>query len=242
MLLAKSCHDLDIIQWLIGKSCKRIQSFGSLKYFHKGNAPEGSPLFCIDGCPVSDTCYYNAVRLYLEDKENEWFRGMAAQKNHPSDAEVEKALRTTQYGKCVFKCDNDVVDHQIVNMEFDEGITVSFTMCSFNEGGRQIRIMGTDGELFGHMGKNTVEVYNFKARTTKKISLTDTEIDESIVGGHGGGDEGIIAALYDYLNGILQAEEVSEIEVSFKNHLLAFAAESSRVESKIVDLTSFQNL
>ena len=91
-------------------------------------------------------------------------------------------------------------------------------------------------------GENTVEVYNFKARITKKISLTDTEIDESIVGGHGGGDEGIIAALYDYLNGIQQAEEVSEIEVSFKNHLLAFAAESSRDESKIVDLTSFQNL
>ena len=239
MLLQKSCHDLDIIQWLLEKPCRRIQSFGSLKYFHKGNAPKGAPEFCIDGCPVSDTCYYNAVRLYLEDKGNEWFRSMAAQKSNPSDAEVEKALKTTQYGKCVFKCDNDVVDHQIVNMEFDEGITVSFTMCSFNEGGRQIRIMGTDGELNGNMGKSTIEIFSFKTRAIQKISLTEEEIDESIVGGHGGGDEGIVAALYDYLNGTLQAKDVSEIETSFQNHLLAFAAEESRLTSQIIDMKTF---
>ena len=124
-------------------------------------------------------------------------------------------------------------------MEFDEGITVSFTMCSFNEGGRQIRIMGTDGELNGNMGKSTIEIFSFKTRAIQKISLTEEEIDESIVGGHGGGDEGIVAALYDYLNGSLQAKDVSEIETSFQNHLLAFAAEESRLTSQIIDMKTF---
>ena len=74
MLLQKSCHDMDILQWLIGKKCKKVQSFGALSYFKEENAPKDAPDYCIQGCPKADTCPYNAVRLYLDDKENDWFR------------------------------------------------------------------------------------------------------------------------------------------------------------------------
>ena len=92
------------------------------------NAPKDAPDYCIQGCPKADTCPYNAVRLYLDDKENDWFRTTSTREANPTDEMVETALRTTQYGKCVFKCDNDVVDHQTVNMIFEDDITVTFTM------------------------------------------------------------------------------------------------------------------
>ena len=96
--------------------------------------------YCIQGCPKADTCPYNAVRLYLDDKENDWFRTTSTREANPTDEMVETALRTTQYGKCVFKCDNDVVDHQTVNMIFEDDITVTFTMNAFNKGGRFIHL------------------------------------------------------------------------------------------------------
>ena len=240
MLLQKSCHDLDILQWMLGKECKKIQSFGSLKYFTRENAPEGAPDYCIEGCPKADSCYYNAVKLYLEDKDNTWFRGAATGKYNPTDADVEQALRETQYGKCVFKCDNDVVDHQVVNMELEDGVTVSFTMAAFNEGGRRTRIMGTDGELFGRVDSETVEVYDFKTRESRTISFSEEDVDESINGGHGGGDDGIVNALYAYLSGEISADEVSEIGISYRNHLPVFAAEKSRRDNVVVDMEEFR--
>ncbi len=130
MILQKSCHDMDILQWLIGKKCKNVQSFGSLTYFTEKNAPSGSPDYCIDGCPQGDSCPYNAVKLYLDDKDNSWFRCTSSKKVHPTDDDIENVLKTTQYGKCVFKCNNNVVDHQVVNLEFDGGAVVSFNMCA----------------------------------------------------------------------------------------------------------------
>ena len=132
MLLQKSCHDMDILQWLVGKECKRVSSFGSLTYFIKENAPEGSPDYCIEGCPMAAECPYNAVKLYYDDKDNDWFRNAATGIVSPTDDEVAHALRTTQYGKCVFKCDNNVVDHQVVNLEFEDGTVVDFNMSAFN--------------------------------------------------------------------------------------------------------------
>ncbi len=119
MLLQKSCHDMDILQWLIGKKCKKVQSFGALTYFCEKNAPEGSPKRCIEGCPVGETCHYSAVKLYLEDKANIWFRSVATKLANPTDDDVREALTNTRWGDCVFHCDNDVVDHQTVNMLFE---------------------------------------------------------------------------------------------------------------------------
>lgn len=239
MLLAKSCHDIDIIQWLIGSECKQVQSFGSLTYFTRDNAPCDSPEYCIDGCPHGEECYYNAVKLYLEDEKNLWFRNTCTKKVKPSNDEVEKVLRTTQYGKCVFKCDNDVVDHQVVNLEFENGAVASFNMCCFNKGGRFIRIMGTDGELYGDMEENMINYYSFKTKKNKIINPLEEMRDGSVVGGHGGGDEGIVGTLYKYLTEDYNGDMLSEIGISVYNHLITFAAEQSRLENRVINVEEF---
>ncbi|MBE6563609.1 MAG: Gfo/Idh/MocA family oxidoreductase [Ruminococcaceae bacterium] len=239
MLLQKSCHDLDILYWLIGKKCRKIQSFGSLEYFTEKNAPEGAPDYCIEGCPKSDTCPYNAVKLYLDDKENAWFRTTATKLTSPTDEDVEKAIRTTEYGKCVFKCSNNVVDRQTVNMLFEDGITATFTMNPFNSGGRNIHIMGTEGEIRSALDARTpITVYRFETGKTEEFDITACD---SIVGGHGGGDGGLINELYDYLNDNYSGCSVPTINESLYGHLLVFAAEESRLSGRIVDVESFIN-
>ncbi len=239
MLLQKSCHDLDILQWLIDKNCKKIQSFGHLTYFTEKNAPEGAPERCIDGCPKADECFYNAVKLYYDDKENDWFRRAATTLRNVTDEDVEHALRTTQYGKCVFKCNNNVVDHQTVNMEFEDDITITFSMNAFNKGGRIIRIMGTKGEIYATAESETAEIYTFADKQHKTVSLSTVSHGEGIVHGHGGGDEGILKDLYDYITGSINADKVSEIGISCKNHMIAFAAEEARLSSSIVDVSEY---
>lgn len=238
MLLQKTCHDFDIIQWLIGKKCKKVQSFGALSYFCKENAPEGSPEYCIDGCSVGDKCPYNAVKLYYDDKENIWFRTASTKEVNPTDEMVKKALNDTQYGKCVFKCDNDVVDHQTVNMLFEDDITVTFSMNAFNKGGRFMHIMGTDGEIHVAVdGKSPMEIYSFETKETETVNLIT---GNSILSGHGGGDSGIVKALYDYLVGDCKGCSIPEIRESYYNHLITFAAEKSRTEGKIIDIDDFE--
>jgi len=237
MLLQKSCHDMDILQWLIGKKCKKVQSFGSLSYFVKDNAPKNSPEYCIEGCPIGDTCPYNAVKLYLDDKQNDWFRTSCAREAAPTDEQVERAIRTTQYGKCVYKCDNNVVDHQTVNMLFEDGVTVTFSMNAFNKGGRFIHIMGTKGELRAALsGDSPITVYDFESKSTKEYSMYGVD---GIGGGHGGGDNGIINTLYEYLTGQYKGFSVSGITTSVENHLIVFAAEESRANHTVVDLDEF---
>lgn len=237
MLLQKSCHDMDILQWLIGKKCKKIQSFGNLTYFRKENAPEGSPEYCIEGCPKADTCPYNAVKLYLDDKENDWFRTTSTKSASPTDEDVKKAISTTQYGKCVFKCDNDVVDHQTVNMLFEDDITVTFTMNAFNKGGRYIHIMGTKGEIRAAVdGETPCTMYDFETNESRQLDLSGSD---GINGGHGGGDNGIVNTLYDYLTGNYNGFSVSGVTTSIENHLLVFAAEESRATNKVIDLDEY---
>ncbi len=237
MLLAKSCHDIDILQWLVGKKCEKVQSFGSLTHFRAENVPAGAPERCIDGCPAAETCPYNSVRLYLDDKKNIWFRGAATMESDPTDEQVEHALRTTQYGKCVYRCDNDVVDHQVVNMLFEDGITVTFTMCAFNRGGRFIHIMGTKGELRGAMdGETPITLYDFETRQTQIIPI---KAQDGITSGHGGGDAGLIYTLYDYLTDAYTGNAISDISISTENHLTVFAAEQARAQSSVVDLEEY---
>lgn len=244
MLLQKCCHDIDILQWLLDKKCERIQSFGSTMHFRKENAPEGSPERCIDGCPAGEKCPYNAMKLYYDAKGNHWFRGAATLKptGKDTDCEVLKALRETQYGKCVYKCDNDVVDHQTVNMQFEGGTLISMTMSAFAMGGRRIRIMGTKGDLIATMNrpaKEAFEFYDFETREKKCLDVDYSNIGDSILGGHGGGDDGIIVDLYKYLTGQLEAADVSEIEISAKNHMIVFAAEKSRLDGNVVSLNDY---
>ena len=239
MILQKSCHDLDILQWLVGKPCTRVQSFGSLSYFTEKNKPEGAPERCIDGCPVGDTCPYNAVKLYLLDEKNSWFRNSSTQKVGPTNAEVEETLRTTNYGRCVFSCDNDVVDHQVVNMEFEGNIYANFSMAAFNRGGREIFLMGTKGTLHGKMSESFFTFYNFETKSEEKISIADAVAGEMITGGHGGGDSGIMDAFFARLRGEYRGKSICSLREACENHLIAFAAEESRKENVVVDMKEY---
>lgn len=237
MLLQKSCHDMDILQWLLNKKCKSIQSFGARSYFRMENAPAGSPDYCVQGCNIADTCPYNAVKLYYDDKQNNWFRTAATKKMAPTDKDVLNAISNTQYGKCVYKCDNDVVDHQIVNMLFEDDTTVSFTMNAFNKGGRFIHIMGTIGEVHAALDENTpISLYDFQTKNEEIIPIVGKD---GITGGHGGGDEGIISDLYEYFCGEYSGFSIPTIEESLYNHMLVFAAEESRKNNSIVNFNDY---
>ena len=239
MLLAKSCHDIDIIQWIIGKECKRVQSFGALTYFKRENAPEDSTERCYDGCPHIDTCPYSAKTIYVERKDlGNWLRSSVTRCHEMTDDDtVIEALGKTQYGKCVFKCNNNVVDHQTVNMEFEDDITVTFTMSAFNLGGRRIRIMGTKGMLDAYVGSPNITYQNLQTQETETISIEDMIKGDSILSGHGGGDSGIMNSLYDLLNGDADIEDLSNVSISVKNHKTVFAAEKSRLEGRTVEVS-----
>ena len=238
MLLQKSCHDMDILQWLLGKKCKKVQSFGSLSYFTAENAPEGAPERCIEGCPVGDTCIYNSVKLYLESDSN-WFRSAATKLVKSSDEDVKKSLLESNYGKCVFHCDNDVVDHQTVNMLFEDDVTVTFTMNAFNTGGRYINIYGTKGEIRAALkGDTPIKVYDIVSKETEEIPSSGTD---GVLGGHGGGDAGIVKTLYSYMIGEYNGVSVPTIQESCYNHLITFAADHARKTGTVVDVEEYIN-
>ena len=240
MILAKSCHDLDIIQWLIGERCTRLQSFGSLTYFVKENKPAGAPEFCYQGCPENDSCPYSALKIY-KDRNFPPFVSTATRKHKPTDDDILKAITKTDYGRCVFDCPNNVVDHQVVNLEYESGITVSFTMSAFNKGGRKIRIMGTKGEINAEMSDDHITLFDFATRKEEKISIMNAVKDETIKGGHGGGDQGIIKAFCELLLDKYTGKSISDVTTSIENHLVAFAAEKSRVEGTAINMEEYVN-
>jgi len=236
MILAKSCHDMDILQWLIGKRCTKIQSFGSLTHFTSENCPEGAPARCIDGCPHAAECPYDAVRVYQKDRT---FIHSATKKVNPTEDDIVDMLKTSDYGRCVFQSDNDVVDHQTVNLEFEDNSLVSFTMSAFNHGGRFIRIMGTKGELTAYMNEDTIRYFNFLTRQTEYISVKGAVKDETIVGGHGGGDKGIVGTFTEILQGTYHGNCAADVMTSCENHLIAFAAEEARLTGTIIDMDEY---
>ncbi|OGF44899.1 MAG: hypothetical protein A2231_04020 [Candidatus Firestonebacteria bacterium RIFOXYA2_FULL_40_8] len=232
MILAKSCHDLDIIRWIMGKKCTKVASFGSLSYYRKENAPKGSTLRCTDGCAVEKECPHSAIKLYMDMKKDYWPVSMIS-----VDLSKEgrlKALKEGPYGRCVYRCDNNVVDHQVVSMEFEGNATASFTLSGFCAGltERRMRIMGTKGELIGD--SRHINVANFNG--DKKITYDTTATGWNAGSGHGGGDFGLMK---DFINAVRHNNPKllsSSIEASLDSHLIGFAAEKSRKESKTVIL------
>ena len=242
MLLAKCCHDLDIVQWLLDKPCQQVSSFGSLTHFTPENAPEGAPVRCSDNnCPVGETCPYNCIKHYHDFKTNVRrsiiTKGIAKDHGEATDAEVMEALRTTDYGLCVYHAHNNMVDHQVVSMEFAGGITAVLTMNAFNKGGRYIRIYGTKGELFAHMKDAEIQIYDFETKQTTFVPVLKTE--ESTNGGHGGGDEGIIKEMYEYFCGTYTGYKAADIHTSVRNHMIGYAAEEARLNHTVVDVQKY---
>ena len=242
MLLAKSCHDLDVIQWLVDKPCKKVSSFGDLTYFTAKNAPEGAPESCVDGnCPYRENCIYNCHKIYVEDDFPIWkkiFLSIHATKEDYTAEELRQLLRETTYGKCVFHSDNDVLDHQVVNMQFEGGVTATLNVNAFNRGGRFTRVYGTKGELFAFFSDKEINVRTFADRRKFTVPVEEAT-SESIAGGHGGGDAGISADMYNFLAGNEIELGASEIGISVYNHLIGYAAEEARHTDTVVDLDKF---
>ena len=226
MILQKCCHDMDILLWLSGKRCERVSSFGSLAHFTAANAPQGAAERCVD-CQA-ENCPYNAVNFYLgKIRENKLDWPVNVLTTDLTAEGVMKALQEGPYGRCVYRCDNDVVDHQVVNLELEGGATVSFTMCAFTkECARRIRIMGTMGEIVGDMERNTIEVLPFVGES----DLIDVNTLTEDFSGHGGGDARMVDDLLHLVSGENEGGEMlTSISRSVESHLVALAAEYSRL-------------
>jgi predicted dehydrogenase len=227
IILAKSCHDLDIIKWLVDKSSQRIQAFGDLKWFRKENAPEGSTARCMDGCAVEGTCPYSALRIYHRNRQWTHVLDLPADKNLHESHILEK-LRNTNYGRCVYRMDNDQPDHYVCNIQFEGGATVAFSMEAHTSyEGRRTRIMGSKGDITGDMRSFVHNDFS----TGKTETWTQENTD-----GHGGGDFRMVS---DWLKAIAQQDSTllsSTIDVSIESHLMGFAAEKSRETGKVVDI------
>ncbi len=230
ILLTKSCHDLDIINWLINLPCNLISSFGSLKYFNKKNKPKGAAKRCLDACRYLEDCAYYAPNLYLTENIDWPTSDISFEKSLEAR---EAALKTGPYGRCVFDCDNDVLDHQVVNMEFEGGATAVFTLCAFtSKCVRTLKVMGTLGEIRGNM--ETIEVYNF---SKKKLDTYDFGTSNL---GHGGGDPELIKGFINAVRTGKSNDILTTAEVSLDSHLLVFAAEHARLTSSVVNFKDYK--
>ncbi len=233
MILQKSCHDMDILQWMHGSPCARVSSFGSLTYFRAENAPAGSALRCLN-CAAAPGCPWDAQKIYLDRSKpyTRWLRQVVAGDADAPDEAVIAALDAGDYGRCVFHCDNDVVDHQTVNLEFSDASTASFVMCAFNApGGRTIELMGTGGQILADMEAGTIDVTDFLTGQTRAIRL-ETPSD-----GHGGSDEAMMRSVVDCVR---RGEALpSAADESVMSHLMALAAEESRLTGQVVEISRF---
>ena len=235
MILAKCCHDMDIFCWLLSRKCVSVASYGSLSFYKQENAPKGSAEFCSE-CALKE-CPYRAQELYTspDPVRNQFARYFCARGQ--SEENILADLRKTQYDRCVFRSDNDVVDHQVTIMEFEKGSTVCHTMTAFSqEIYRDIKIYGTKAELFGHMEHNLIEVRPFGAPSRQVIP----ELPQNAVGGHCGGDEEMMRSIYRVLCG-QEDDSVSYLDVSVESHLMAFAAEQSRLNGGCVQIDDLKN-
>ncbi len=237
MILAKACHDFDILHWLIGAPCATISSFGRLGHFTAANAPEGSTGRCAEGCAVERTCPYSAHRIYLEKfpPADRWPHAVLS--IDTSAEGIAAALHEGPYGRCVYRCDNDVVDHQVLLMHFENGVDATMTVSAFTgEVTRTINLMGSLGEIAGDFNANEITVTDFSLgdRRTSNLSIPGDAL-------HGGGDDGLMA---DFLGRVQERrrrggapEASTSLRASVVSHLMAFAAERARASGQCTGLT-----
>lgn len=233
MLLAKSCHDLDWLRYMIGEKCRAVSSFGSLKHFRREEKPPDAGNRCLD-CNYEPSCPYSAKKIYIGFLRR-GIKGWPVNVVTPevSEENVLAALKEGPYGRCVYECDNDVVDHQVVNMEFEGDKTASFTMTAFTKANdRKTRIFGTRGEIEGDGTK--ISLYDFLMEKTKVIDVAVSDSDTLEL--HGGGDYGVMNSFVSAVAHNDPSEILSGPEETLESHLIVFAAERSRRERRTVTL------
>lgn len=221
MLLAKACHDLDLIRWMADAPCVGVSSSGERRWFRSDNAPPGAPPRCLDGCPAEASCPYFAPRIYLERFAGTrgWPRSALAPDG--DDGGVLAALRDGPYGRCVYHCDNDVVDHQATVLRFADGLRASLVVTAFSaEVTRTVRVVGSHGEILGHFGAGTLDVRTFASGETHRVDLGPSD-------GHAEADRAFLRDLVARLRAG-HGPAGTDLSTSLDSHFAAFAAERSR--------------
>ncbi|KAG6879441.1 hypothetical protein C0992_002572 [Termitomyces sp. T32_za158] len=238
-LLTKSCHDIDMLcHWFAPRAPARVSSFGSLRHFRKSSKPPaaGSATRCLD-CPIEPDCPYSAKKIYLTPVSNGHTRWPASTlvDGVPDIENITHALQTGPYGLCVYESPNDVADHQVVNLEFSDGSTASFTMVAWTAliCERQSRLHFSHGEIVGDMNAFVVTDFRTGERTTYQPT-------REVGGGHGGGDLGLIEAFVKAVREGDQSLLGTDVEEVLRSHLMVFAAEQSRREGRVVDCVEFE--
>lgn len=231
IIMQKSCHDMDILLWLVDSECKEISSFGSLSYFKEENAPKGSTARCLD-CPVADSCRFDGRKAYMPIR-GDWPATVLTEDQ--SEEGILKALREGPYGRCVYRCDNNVCDQQITNILFANGVTATFHLSGLtNKMHRVIKVMCENGDIMGDDSEDfiTVTHYSPNSKYEGEIRKVDVNNEE---GFHGGGDYRLTMDFMEALEN-KGTELRSSIDRSIESHMMAYAAEKSRVEDKIVHM------
>ncbi|WP_433473177.1 Gfo/Idh/MocA family protein [Spirillospora sp. CA-142024] len=232
MLMTKSCHDIDWLIHVMGEIPARVSSFGRLSHFRPENRPSGAAARCLD-CAVESRCPYSATRLYLSclgDPDRETWP-LGAVTDDRTEEGVLRALREGPYGRCVYACDNDVVDHQVVNMEFPSGATGVFTMTAFSPAAqRQTRVFGTSGCLEGDGAR--ISVRDFVTGEVETVEPGDASPD----GRHDRADDALADAFVAALAGGDPAPLSSGPRESLASHRVVWAAERARLDGAVIDL------
>lgn len=231
-ILAKCSHDLDLIQHYAGSECDTVSSVGELSFFREENAPKGSAQRCID-CKYADTCPYSAKKIYIDGwhekgcPEFDWPYSKVSLKRPTTEADLYDGIRTTYFGQCVFRCHVDsnehVVDHQMVQMKFKNGVIATLKMLFAAEPGRRINLFGTHGELLMDERTNTIEIRPYG----QEMQVIDYNTLAENGHGHGGGDARLIEQLYSVMN--RTEKNRTSLRESVESHLMGIAAEESRL-------------
>ena len=240
MILAKCCHDMDILYWLFGRPCERVASFGELSYFRKETLKEPRPLYCTDwDTPIGEDPY--DARKYATDPTFRRWLGMVYDRAEvATDEEVYEWLSQNKWGRDAFQCDNDQPDHQVLILNYKGGVTGTFTMTAFEQG-RHIEISGTKarlraGAFYKENGCGEIVITPHFGESRK----VDLESPEQGYAGHGGGDWGLMQALYDDMLTVEPEHMSSSIQHSVHSHIIAFAAEHARRTGEVISIAEFE--
>lgn len=241
MLLAKCCHDLDIIMWMMSETKpKQISSFGGKFQFKPENAPKEAGTICMKDCPLVDTCVYSTKRLYI-DHPDRWafyvWDALEGKKNISIEDKIALMKSDNPYARCIYKCDNNVVDHQSVLINFESGATGTHNMVGGSaEPRREIHIIGTKGEIFGNFEESKFTVLKIDPSPDAHNEECDVEeVDLRVTGdmvgaygGHGGGDERLAADFVKFIRGEKPSLACTSIFDSVAGHLSVYLADKSR--------------
>ena len=246
MLMAKCCHDMDLIAWMkSGIRPRKVSSFGCNVQFRPDKAPEGAGTRCLIDCPIEEDCLYSARKHYLDHPERWSFYVWDALEhldNPTMEDRIELLKGDSPYGRCVWKMDNDVVDHQSVVIEFEDGATATHNMVGgTSRPCRTIHLLGTVGEIGGDVERSRFVVRHIDPRPGHEYS--EEEVDLNLVGdmhgafgGHAGGDARLVEDFIHYLRGEKRSISCTSIDDSINGHLIGFCADQAMEENRVVEI------